>query len=191
MEIALSDDQEFFRDTTRKFLGSECPLPKVRELRSNDGRLRARLLAPGRRAGLDVAAGARGARGRQRQRQRGVRPRPRGRRVRRATSRRARCSRATSWPPRWPARGAPSSRVRSSRRSSPVRSSPPGRTPSCRPTTGSATSALRAEADGDDFVLTGVKSPVEAGAEADQLLVTATTDAGLAQFLVAPDDAAA
>ena len=35
MEIALSDDQEFFRDTTRKFLGSECPLPKVRELRSN------------------------------------------------------------------------------------------------------------------------------------------------------------
>ena len=35
MEIALSDDQEFFRDTTRKFLGSECPIPKVRELRSN------------------------------------------------------------------------------------------------------------------------------------------------------------
>ena len=43
--------------------------------------------------------------------------------------------------------------------------------------------ALRAEADGDDFVLTGVKSPVEAGAEADQLLVTATTDAGPTQFL--------
>ena len=35
MEIALSDDQEFFRDTTRKFLGSECPIPKVRALRSN------------------------------------------------------------------------------------------------------------------------------------------------------------
>ena len=35
MEIALSDDQEFFRDTTRKFLGSECPIPKVRELRGN------------------------------------------------------------------------------------------------------------------------------------------------------------
>ena len=47
--------------------------------------------------------------------------------------------------------------------------------------------ALRAETDGDEFVLTGVKSPVEAGAEADQLLVTATTDAGLTQFLLASD----
>ncbi len=25
MELVLTDDQEFFRDTTRKFLGSECP----------------------------------------------------------------------------------------------------------------------------------------------------------------------
>jgi alkylation response protein AidB-like acyl-CoA dehydrogenase len=32
-----------------------------------------------------------------------------------------------------------------------------------------------------------VKSPVEAGAQADQLLVTATTDAGPTQFLLAPD----
>ena len=36
MEIVLTDDQEFFRDTTRKFLGSECPIPKVRELRPSD-----------------------------------------------------------------------------------------------------------------------------------------------------------
>src|SRR5438874_5079220 len=35
MDIALSDDQEFFRDTTRKFLASECPIVKVRELRSS------------------------------------------------------------------------------------------------------------------------------------------------------------
>ncbi len=47
--------------------------------------------------------------------------------------------------------------------------------------------AFRADADGADFVLTGVKSPVEAGAEADQLLVTATTDAGPTQFLLATD----
>ena len=83
MEIALSDDQEFFRDTTRKFLSSECPIPKVRALRARPRRLRARLLAPGCRAGLDVDAGARGARRRQRQRQRPRRPRPRGRRLRR------------------------------------------------------------------------------------------------------------
>ncbi len=46
---------------------------------------------------------------------------------------------------------------------------------------------VRAEADGDGYVLSGVKSPVEAGAEADQLLVTATTDAGVSQFLVPRD----
>src|SRR5262249_5067607 len=38
MEIRLSDDQEFFRETTHKFLDSECPIVKVRELRdSPDG----------------------------------------------------------------------------------------------------------------------------------------------------------
>src|SRR5690349_16414875 len=34
MEISLTDDQEFFRETTQKFLSAECPLPKVRELRA-------------------------------------------------------------------------------------------------------------------------------------------------------------
>src|SRR5204863_1381019 len=38
--------------------------------------------------------------------------------------------------------------------------------------------------DGDEFVISGVKSPVEAGAQSEQLLVTARTDGGLAQFLV-------
>jgi alkylation response protein AidB-like acyl-CoA dehydrogenase len=42
-------------------------------------------------------------------------------------------------------------------------------------------------ADAGDFVLRGVKSPVEAGAEAQHLLVTATTDAGPTQFLVPTD----
>ena len=36
MEVTLSDDQEFFRDPTRKFLESECPIGKVRELASSD-----------------------------------------------------------------------------------------------------------------------------------------------------------
>ena len=36
MRFDLDSEQEFFRDTTRKFLGSECPLPKVRELRANE-----------------------------------------------------------------------------------------------------------------------------------------------------------
>jgi alkylation response protein AidB-like acyl-CoA dehydrogenase len=46
--------------------------------------------------------------------------------------------------------------------------------------------ALQARRDGDGFVLDGVKRPVEAGAEADWLLVTATgpDGHGLSQFLV-------
>src|SRR5688572_26833023 len=35
MEISLSNDQEFFRDTTRKFLSAECPISKVRALENN------------------------------------------------------------------------------------------------------------------------------------------------------------
>ncbi len=32
MEVTLTDDQEFFRDTTRRFLATECPLTEVRGL---------------------------------------------------------------------------------------------------------------------------------------------------------------
>lgn len=44
--------------------------------------------------------------------------------------------------------------------------------------------ATRAERDGARHVLTGVKEPVEAAADADVLLVTAVTAQGLTQFLV-------
>jgi alkylation response protein AidB-like acyl-CoA dehydrogenase len=44
--------------------------------------------------------------------------------------------------------------------------------------------ALRARRDGTEFVLDGVKRPVEAGGQADWLLVTATGPEGLSQFLV-------
>jgi alkylation response protein AidB-like acyl-CoA dehydrogenase len=43
---------------------------------------------------------------------------------------------------------------------------------------------LRAERDGDDFVLDGLKRPVEAASESDWLLVTATGLEGPSQFLV-------
>jgi alkylation response protein AidB-like acyl-CoA dehydrogenase len=46
-----------------------------------------------------------------------------------------------------------------------------------------------ASPSGDSFVLDGTKSPVEAGAQAQYILVTAQTDAGLVQLLV-PSDAA-
>lgn len=36
MEVTLSDDQEFFRDTTRRFLSTECPIAQVRALALSD-----------------------------------------------------------------------------------------------------------------------------------------------------------
>jgi alkylation response protein AidB-like acyl-CoA dehydrogenase len=47
--------------------------------------------------------------------------------------------------------------------------------------------AVRAEARDDGFVLAGTAAPVEAAAQADEVLVTATTARGLSQFLVATD----
>ena len=44
--------------------------------------------------------------------------------------------------------------------------------------------AITATRDGDDFVLEGIATPVEAAAQADELLVTARTAGGLTQFVV-------
>lgn len=46
--------------------------------------------------------------------------------------------------------------------------------------------AVAASGSGDSWTLTGVKEPVLHGARADQLVVTATTDAGVGVFLVDP-----
>jgi alkylation response protein AidB-like acyl-CoA dehydrogenase len=186
MEIALSDDQEFFRDTTRKFLGSECPIPKVRSLRSNpDGFERdywrqgaelgwTSLLVPEDLGGgsvsgngvadLALVADAFGAH---------VAPGPLlpCSAVATALSRSGSAEQQGELLPAivagdvvatWAFTEAP-------------------------PHDRLGDIALRADVDGSDYVLTGVKSPVEAGAQADQLLVTATTDAGATQFLLAPE----
>jgi alkylation response protein AidB-like acyl-CoA dehydrogenase len=186
MEIALSDDQEFFRDTTRKFLSSECPIPKVRALRPDpDGFERdywhqgaelgwTSMLVPEDLGGgsvsgngvadLALVADAFGTH---------VAPGPLlPCNVVAATLARSGTSEhqgeilpaivAGDIIATWAFTEAP-------------------------PHDGLGDVALRAEADGDDYVLSGVKSPVEAGAQADHLLVTATTDAGLTQFLVARD----
>jgi alkylation response protein AidB-like acyl-CoA dehydrogenase len=49
---------------------------------------------------------------------------------------------------------------------------------------GAAGISVTATPDGDGFVLNGVKAPVEAAGQADHLLVTARTQAGLTQVLV-------
>jgi alkylation response protein AidB-like acyl-CoA dehydrogenase len=186
MEIALTDDQEFFRDTTRKFLGSECPIPKVRSLRSNpDGFERdywrqgaelgwTSLLVPEDLGGgsvsgngaadLALVADAFGAH---------VAPGPL-----------VPCSVVAATLSRSGSAEQQGEFLPAIVAGDVVATWAFTEVP---PHDGLGDIALRAEADGSEYVLTGMKSPVEAGAQADQLLVTATTDAGAAQFLLAPE----
>ena len=99
MQFELSSDQEFFRDTTARFLTEQVPVAEVRRLSEDPQGFGDRLLAPRRRAGLDLTAGRRGPRRRLHQRRRTRRPLPGGLRVRRATPHPARSCRPTSSPP--------------------------------------------------------------------------------------------
>jgi alkylation response protein AidB-like acyl-CoA dehydrogenase len=58
-----------------------------------------------------------------------------------------------------------------------------------RPNSGLGTVTMEAKAAGGGYTLSGTKSPVENGANTQQFLVTARSDGGLTQFLV-PADAA-
>jgi alkylation response protein AidB-like acyl-CoA dehydrogenase len=186
MELALSDDQEFFRDTTRKFLGSECPIPKVRALRAEPAgferdywRQGAELgwmsmLVPEELGGgsvsgngpadLALVADAFGTH---------VAPGP----LLPCNLVAAALARSGT--------SAQQAEILPAIIGGEVVATWASTEPPPHDRLGDV--AVRAESDGDDFVITGVKSPVEAGAEADQLLVTAATDAGLTQFLVAAD----
>lgn len=185
MELVLTDDQEFFRDTTQKFLGSDCPIPKVRELRDNPAGFEPdywrqgaelgwmSLLVPEELGGgsvsghgaedLALVAYAFGLH---------VAPGPL-----------IPCNVVASALSRSGSEEQRSTLLADLIAGTQVATWAHAELP---PHDGLGDVTTRAEADGDDFVLSGVKSPVEAGAEADQLLVSAVTDAGLAQFLVPP-----
>jgi alkylation response protein AidB-like acyl-CoA dehydrogenase len=183
MEILLTDDQEFFRDTTRKFLGSEASVAKVRALHSSAAGFErdywrqgaelgwVSLLVPEEHGGGSVSGhgaadlalvahgfGAHAAPG-------PLLP------CNLVAATLARSGSAHQQGELLPALIAGEQVATWA-----VTELPP------HDALGDLT--LRAEADGGGFVLSGVKSPVEAGAEADALLVTATGDAGLSQFLV-------
>ncbi|MCU0310869.1 MAG: acyl-CoA dehydrogenase family protein [Acidimicrobiales bacterium] len=185
MEVTLSDDQEFFRDTTRRFLATECPITEVRALASSpEGFDRdywrqgaelgwTSLLVPEDLGGgsisgsgvvdLTVVADAFG---------RLVAPGPLlptnvvAAAVARAGSDEQRAALleaivagelVTAWCGAEHAVGvAPST-------------------------------APRSERSGDDVVITGSSTPVEAAAQADHLLVTTREGDGLAQYLVPAD----
>ena len=185
MELVLTDDQEFFRDTTQKFLGSECPIAKVRALRENEAGFEPdywrqgaelgwmSLLVPEELGGgsvsgngpndLALVAYAFGVH---------VAPGPL-----------LPCNVVATALARSGSAEQQDGLLQDLIAGAQIATWAHTELP---PHDGLGDVTTRAEADGDGFVLSGVKSPVEAGAEADQLLVTAATDAGLAQFLVPP-----
>src|SRR5689334_4551044 len=174
MELVLTDDQEFFRDTTQKFLGSECPIPKVRELRGNAAGFEAdywrqgaelgwmSLLVPEELGGgsvsgngasdLALVAYAFGAH---------VAPGPL-----------IPCNVVATALARSGSEEQQAGLLQDLVSGAQIATWAHTELP---PHDGLGDVTVRAEADGDGFVLSGVKSPVEAGAEADHLLVSAST----------------
>src|SRR5690348_4980394 len=184
MEFVLSDDQEFFRDTTQKFLAAECPLPKVRELRSSEPGFEPGYWRQGAELGWvsmvvpeDLGGGSVSGEG-----------------LRDLTLVADAFGAHVAPGPLLPCNvvAAALSRSGTDEQRAEVL---PALVAGDQVATWAVTElpphdrlgalALRAERDGGDFVLTGVKSPVEAGAQADHFLVTAASDGGPTQFLVA------
>jgi alkylation response protein AidB-like acyl-CoA dehydrogenase len=183
MEVTLTDDQEFFRDTTRKFLTAECPTSTIRALAGSAAGFEpdywrqgadlgwTSLLVPEEHGGgsvsgrgvidLTLVADAFG---------RHVAPGP----LVPTNVVAATIARSGSDQQRDEHLGPI---VAGDRVATWCHAEPP-------PHDGLGQVTTTAVADGDGFVVSGVKEPVEAGAEAELLLVTARTDGGPAQFLV-------
>ena len=178
----LSDDQVFFRDTTRRFLESECPTAKVRELGPTDSGFERGYWRQGAELGWTSMLVAEEFGG--------------------GTVSESGIADLTLIADAFGANVAPGPLLPTNIVASAVSSSsdarahegllqgliagevvatwafvepPPGET---------FAMTTRAVASGDGFVLSGVKAPVEAGAEADVLLVSARSEAGMTQFLV-------
>ncbi len=183
MDVVVTEDQEFFRDTTRKFLERECPLPQVRALvRNPDGFERGywkqgaelgwtSLLVPEEHGGgtisgsgiADLACladlfGAHVAPG----------PLLPTNLVAAAIGRAGTADQQAELLPGLLAGDTVATWAHMEHGTSPLE----------RPT------AVTAARDGDGFVLTGVKTPVEAGAQADVLLVSAVLEGVPVQLLV-------
>ena len=188
MEVTLSDDQEFFRDTTRKFLESECPIVKVRELAASDDGFERDYWRQGAELGWvsllvpeDLGGGSISGSG-----------------VVDLTLVADAFGSHVSPGPLLPANVVAAALARSGsdeQKEGVLPAIIAGEVVATwavaepAPHDGLGDVTVTATADGDGFVLSGVKAPVEAGAQSEQLLVTARTDDGLAQFLVPADTA--
>jgi alkylation response protein AidB-like acyl-CoA dehydrogenase len=189
MEVTLSDDQEFFRDTTRKFLESECPITKVRELAASDAGFERDYWSQGAELGWtsllvpeDLGGGSISGSG-----------------VVDLTLVADVFGSTVAPGPLLPTNVVAAALARSG-----TDEQKAGVLPAIIAGDVVATWAVAEPAPydrlgdvtvgatnlaNDGFVLSGVKAPVEAGAQSEQLLVTARTDEGLAQFLVPADTA--
>jgi len=186
MELTLTDDQEFFRETTQKFLESECPLDKVRELaQSDDGferdywRQGAELGWTSLLVGEDYGGGSISGAG-----------------VVDLTLVADAFGANAAPGPLLPTNVVAAALARAGtdeHRAEVVPALLAGELVATwavsEPAPNDRLGAITTTAlpDGDDFVLSGSKSPVEAAVQSEQLLVTARTDSGLAQFLVPTD----
>ena len=182
MEVTLDDDQEFFRQTTAKFLAAEASPATIRALAANpDGFEPAywrqgaelgwtSLLVPGEHGGGSIS----------------------GRGVVDLTIVADAFGRHIAPGPLIPTNVVAAAIARSGTDDQRQHLGPiiAGDTMAAwcfsepAPHDGLGTVSVRATADGGGFVLSGVKSPVEAAGQADILLVTARTDDGLTQFLL-------
>jgi alkylation response protein AidB-like acyl-CoA dehydrogenase len=174
MEVTLTDDQEFFRDTTRKFLESECPLTKVRQLAATaDGFEReywrrgaelgwASLLVPEELGGGTIS----------------------GRGVVDLTLVADAFGRFVSPGPLLPANVVAAALVRAGTIEQQQETLPAVMAGEVVAGWCDGEAGVTAVAVGRDFRLSGRVTPVEAAAQADVLLLTAAFDGAPAQFLV-------
>jgi alkylation response protein AidB-like acyl-CoA dehydrogenase len=180
MEVTLTDDQEFFRDTTRRFLESECPLTTVRELRSTPAEFERDYWRQGAELGWmsllvpeDLGGGSISGRG-----------------VADLTLVADAFGRFVSPGPLLPANLVAAALARSGtadQQATTLSAVMAGElVPAwCVPYPGAPpTAGVTASTTADGFVLEGAVPEVEAAAQADVLLVTARLDDGDAQFLI-------
>ena len=178
MELELSDEQVFFQETTRRFLAAECPIPVVRALESEPRGFSEGYWEQGAALGwtsmLVPEADGGGSLSRHglldlvlvaEEMGRLVSPGPLG--------------------PVNVVASAVADGGTEEQRAAVL----PGLLAGETVAAWCGEAPIEAAFDGDGFVLSGVASPVEAGAQARHLLVTALVDGGLTQVLV-PADAA-
>jgi alkylation response protein AidB-like acyl-CoA dehydrogenase len=184
MEVQLTEDQEFFRDTTRRFLETECPIAKVRTFRHSVSGFDRSYWRQGADLGWtsllvpeDLGGGSISGAG-----------------VIDLTLVAEEFGRHASPGPLVPTNVVAAALARSGsdeQRAELVPAIMAGELVTAwvvGPPDGAGTrSGVRASTDHDLFVLSGSEAVVEAAAQADLLLVTATLGDGLAQFLVSPE----